>query len=188
MPGNYKKDDLRVIRTRKALLEALPSLLSRRCFTNITVNDICGEAQLSRAAFYARFQDKYDFLKYYLLEQKPEIVCDKCDYESFERIVNAFVRKRTKIITNLFRDTSNETLEILKEFIVSVLNVPHEKSKNGKQSQSYIVISHFCAGGIVNLLNWQIRNDFPLDSQLANGDLYLILKNLLSWDDNNASL
>jgi len=57
--GNFKKDDIRIIKTNKALVAAMFLLLENRKFAQITVNDLCEEAQISRATFYTHFRDKY---------------------------------------------------------------------------------------------------------------------------------
>jgi len=46
-------------------MNAVLKLLNRRNFEKITVNDICEEALVSRATFYAHFNDKYDLFKYW---------------------------------------------------------------------------------------------------------------------------
>nr|WP_086315498.1 TetR/AcrR family transcriptional regulator [Enterococcus sp. 7F3_DIV0205]OTN83417.1 hypothetical protein A5821_003340 [Enterococcus sp. 7F3_DIV0205] len=55
--------DLRRRRTRLRLKEALIYLLGDDYFENITVNDICVEAMVSRPAFYSQYKDKYDLLE-----------------------------------------------------------------------------------------------------------------------------
>ncbi|MGI6671717.1 MAG: TetR-like C-terminal domain-containing protein [Christensenellales bacterium] len=59
-----RKKDLRVVKTKRALVSALFSLLKSTPFTKITVNDICTEALVSRSAFYTHFLDKYDLVLY----------------------------------------------------------------------------------------------------------------------------
>lgn len=66
--GKYtmqNKDDLRVIRTKKALSEAFIELLNSKTFDEITVNELCEEAGIRRATFYKHYSDKYDFLTAY---------------------------------------------------------------------------------------------------------------------------
>lgn len=58
------KSDLRVIKTERALALAMLKLLETRNFSKITVKDLCGEAMVSRSAFYAHFEDKYALLIY----------------------------------------------------------------------------------------------------------------------------
>lgn len=178
MPGNFKKDDLRIIKTYKALQEALQRILEFRVFGRLTVNDLCEEAQLSRTAFYTHFRDKYDLLEYWLMTIKSETVGDENDLSNIaiEESINNMVRDNAKIITNLMDNADSDTMEILHRFTVSVLNISDKNEKDGKPSHEYIVLTNFCVGGVLNCLSWQIKNKFPPDLQLVNAHLYNILK------------
>lgn len=67
MAGNFKKEDLRVIKTQNAFHNAIVFLLERRSFKQLTVNELCEEALASRAAFYSHYKDKYDLLESWLM-------------------------------------------------------------------------------------------------------------------------
>lgn len=47
-------------RTDKAIMRALISLLSRKSFEKITIQDILEETPVTRATFYAHYRDKYE--------------------------------------------------------------------------------------------------------------------------------
>ena len=52
--------DRRVNRTRTTLQHALKSLIHSRGYENVTVNDICTEANVARSTFYLHFTGKDD--------------------------------------------------------------------------------------------------------------------------------
>lgn len=54
--------DRRITKTKKALKEALISLLDRSSFEDIKVKDICGKADISRNTYYVYYSDKYGLL------------------------------------------------------------------------------------------------------------------------------
>ena len=56
--------DLRVIKTKRALSQSLFTLLDKKEFSGITVNQICEDALVHRTTFYKHFYDKYDLLIY----------------------------------------------------------------------------------------------------------------------------
>lgn len=59
------KQDLRVVKTKRALKNSLLELLKVKTFEKITVSDICKTAMINRVTFYSHYQDKYDlFLDY----------------------------------------------------------------------------------------------------------------------------
>jgi AcrR family transcriptional regulator len=57
-----KREDPRVIRTRKLLEDAFVGLLAEKSFHAISVQDIAERATVNRATFYAHFEDKYVLL------------------------------------------------------------------------------------------------------------------------------
>lgn len=64
--------DLRVKRTYKLLRDALIQLLSQKPFEQITVQEICKTAMVRRTTFYQHFEDKQDFLSWFIQEQQHE--------------------------------------------------------------------------------------------------------------------
>ena len=50
-------------RTGKAIIQAMVSLLKRKSFEKITVQDILDETPVTRATFYAHYQDKYEVVE-----------------------------------------------------------------------------------------------------------------------------
>ncbi|ANK38642.1 TetR family transcriptional regulator [Staphylococcus equorum] len=63
------KSDLRVIKTRKSIMQAFIKLSDEKDFKNITVKDITEEALINRATFYYHFSDIYDLLDKVLAEE-----------------------------------------------------------------------------------------------------------------------
>ncbi|WP_283589500.1 TetR/AcrR family transcriptional regulator [Staphylococcus nepalensis] len=55
-------NDLRVIKTKRALTQSFFQLLKNKEFSDITVKNICSSALIHRTTFYQHFFDKYDLL------------------------------------------------------------------------------------------------------------------------------
>ncbi len=53
-------DNSQFMRTDKAIMQALISLLKQKPFEKITIQDILEETPVSRATFYAHFHDKFE--------------------------------------------------------------------------------------------------------------------------------
>ena len=60
--------DIRYQRTKKNILEAMTQLLEKKNFEQITVKNICEQAEISRSGFYLHYTDKYDLVEKYQLE------------------------------------------------------------------------------------------------------------------------
>ncbi|MEF9975988.1 MAG: TetR/AcrR family transcriptional regulator, partial [Oscillospiraceae bacterium] len=52
--------DRRIRKTRKLLRESLLKLMSRKKLHDITVKELCEEADVNRGTFYAHYRDVYD--------------------------------------------------------------------------------------------------------------------------------
>jgi AcrR family transcriptional regulator len=58
-----EKQDLRVIKTKRAIREALLKLVKEKDFAKVSVRDLCAYAEINRGTFYLHYQDKYDLLE-----------------------------------------------------------------------------------------------------------------------------
>ena len=70
-------------RTKNMILQAFNDLAKHREFENITVADICREAQITRSTFFRYFQDKYEVMTYNFERLFLQLVHDP-DIHSFE--------------------------------------------------------------------------------------------------------
>ena len=83
-------------RTLEAFSKTMFSLLAKKPFENISVNEICEISNFPRATFYNYFDDKYDLLNYcwYLLSSQislhepPTVASDKVLAVLFDRTYN----------------------------------------------------------------------------------------------------
>lgn len=58
-----KKEDLRIIKTKKSLYDGLVKIMKKKPFENIKVSEICEVALVNRSTFYDHFTDKYELLE-----------------------------------------------------------------------------------------------------------------------------
>ncbi|ATH93953.1 TetR family transcriptional regulator [Bacillus glycinifermentans] len=54
--------DRRILKTRKAILEAFLELMGEKNFEQISINEIAGRANVNRGTVYLHYTDKYDLL------------------------------------------------------------------------------------------------------------------------------
>ena len=74
-----KVTDIRVRRTYNQLTEALIKLLAQKSFDDLTVLEICNQANVHRATFYKHFVDKHDFLNCCFKMKLAELDFEKSD-------------------------------------------------------------------------------------------------------------
>ena len=71
-----KSTDIRVVKTQKALLEALEKLIKNKKLSCITITELCTEAKINRNTFYYHYNNIYELLeenKKLLIEEMNEI-------------------------------------------------------------------------------------------------------------------
>jgi AcrR family transcriptional regulator len=61
--------DLRMIRTRKFIIDSFIQLLEKKDFNSIRISDITSGAMINRATFYHHFVDKFDLLEKVIKEE-----------------------------------------------------------------------------------------------------------------------
>ncbi len=122
-----KKTNRFAERTLKDFSETLFSLLEKKKFEDITVNELCSVCNYPRATFYNYFQDIYDLLDYCWGNMSIEINIE--DYKSiepdertqvlFERLYE-FFEKRKDIVNRimLHNEIDGAMAESLKRFML----------------------------------------------------------------------
>ena len=161
-----KKNDLRVIKTRKLIYQTLLDLMKEKTFEEIKVSDICSKAMINRSTFYAHYEDKYELLIDFLSNLKEEFareLNESCKEnlsirEYYIRLISLFldhidskrdvynsimVNNRSSIMMDILLSVVND--DILKRFKENDINlkVPTE------------VISKFYLGGVINIgMEW----------------------------------
>jgi AcrR family transcriptional regulator len=89
-----KNIDLRVIRTKESIREALVELIEEKGLDTLTVKDITTRARINRGTFYAHYQDKYDLMT-------------KCEEELMQEMANMIIKNIPNVIAEL--GTNNPT-------------------------------------------------------------------------------
>lgn len=158
-----KKTDLRVIKTKKCLYDALIILMKENTFENIKVSDICDKALVNRSTFYSHFDDKYDLLYEFINDLKDELASEldnnkeiASTREYYLKMIELFmnhIEDKKDIYSNVMKNNRNgitidmvyQTLnqDVLKrlenENIVQNSNIPRE------------IITKFYLGAIINV-------------------------------------
>lgn len=86
--------DLRVIRTKESIRNALVELIEAKGFQAITVKDIASKAKINRGTFYAHYQDKNDLM-------------DKCQ-DKILNDIKKIVKKKVPVALENLHTNSND--------------------------------------------------------------------------------
>jgi AcrR family transcriptional regulator len=189
MPGNFKKEDLRIIKTYRALVAALNKLLESQSFSKISVFDICAEALVSRAAFYSHFRDKYDLLDYYLQEQKKDFLRRNrnASPQQAEEILCEMYLKNAKKLNNLLEFSDAELLQIVCGFFAPEIELSERGREENRMSARHAVLSDFLAGALMNLSLQQAKKHHTAEEEIKAKLAYIreLFEHVLEWDKAN---
>lgn len=182
MPSNFKRVDLRVVKTHKVLVNALLTLLKDRPFSKITVNDLCEEALVSRAAFYSHFSDKYSLLKYWIGTLRNEFYewQSKHTKEQLEELIYQFMQDNTKIIIHLLSNCDSEIWEILFNHMVPKSLLPQDGDLE-KTAFTRSMHMNYCVGGMISILIRQAENHFRTNNRIMISEMIRLNSHLLEW-------
>lgn len=159
--------DLRVQRTKKALITTFSDLLETKSFDNITIQDLCEKANVRRSTFYRHFNDKYDLLnhivgtliEYFRTLHLPEIdpKIPRQFFNKFMKDILLFISDNKAMVKSVISiNIYSEVYQILYNQIYAVVKRQIEFDK--QIGQFYIdefIYGEFLAGGILSvILNW----------------------------------
>ncbi|MHA7584050.1 TetR/AcrR family transcriptional regulator [Paenibacillus vandeheii] len=168
-----KKEDLRVVRTRKLLSQALFSLIERQSFNSISVKEICEEAMIHRATFYTHFSDKYDLMAYSLKQIAEEIHSEKSSPEEVHITIFNIAAKYKRLFSQLLVEEKDTLRYVLSKEMSSI----GEGSVQKDSKSTEIVIAAF-TGAALGILNWWIDHDMAVSAE----DMFNESKKVLNFE------
>ena len=155
--------DLRVIKTQKALFEAIIKLMRNKAFEEIKVADICHEALINRSTFYAHYNDKYELLVDFIeelkntllkdLEENTHIVNTKNYYMEMIRLILDHVELKRDIYSSiLMSNRSSIIIDILVEVAVKDINKRIEIDNIHKGNVPTDILVKFYLGAVTGVI------------------------------------
>ena len=180
-----KSNDLRVIKTKKALYNALINLMKNKTFEEIKVSDICDEALINRSTFYAHFDDKYtllssliDNLKNTFLEELNTNNINTSTKEYYIEVIKIFLNHIEKEKDTYLSIAINNRNSILIDIIYDV--VDRDIKTRLKEDNTIVnstipqdIITKFFFGAVVNVgIYWLYNINKYSKEEILN---YLIL-------------
>ncbi len=170
------KLDRRVQRTYQQLAGALLRLLTRKPWQQITVQELCDEAVIRRTTFYQHFQDKQDFVNWFLEEKRLEFSAWIADDDPPRKLGDHFVSLATRVLDYLKRHEEVEMVvensgergaRMLEGFLrtcvgemVSRLSARGDLQQDGV-TPAITLLSEFYVGGLLAALRWWFTNGKP---------------------------
>ncbi len=198
-----KTDDLRVKRTRKLITQAFFTLLRKKKFEKISIQEIADSAMINRATFYAHYADKQDlydsliddFLTDFtaILDESSLIEGDSVHVKEIESILTRFydfIRKNpevAQIIVDKSQDQAliDRFLEILSERYAELFAKLEVREQDVKVPNDFVI--SYITSILVGTLKWWTSssnrmkpNDFAhlIIKLISNGHLTVLGVNI----------
>lgn len=158
-------EDIRIVKSKRAIVQAMVALLQKKSFTKISVNDICQEALVSRSTFYVHFEDKYALMRFALDTIRLQMKEKTQELPPRERLRPALreIRDNAGVFHNIFLDDPNrELLTMLQHYFTSQF----EEILDEQQNQGMLLfapssfMATFYAGGVASCIGRWIENGF----------------------------
>lgn len=161
-----EKTDLRVIKTKNLLYDAIIKLMKDKAFEDIKVADICHEALINRSTFYAHYNDKYELLVDLVnelkntlldsLEQNEHIVNTKNYYMQMINLVLEHIDNKREIYYSiLISNKSSFIIDMIFDVVVKDINkrIEIDNFKTGNVPTDIIV--KFYLGAVTSIgIEW----------------------------------
>lgn len=163
----YKKQtNTTAMQSQKWIADSLMRLLEKHTFSEITVTQICQEAQLVRKTFYRNFETKEDII-HFILDNLFESFRSKFSIETiapsetFTHYYEYWAKER-QLLTYLHRD---DLFYLLTKKYIEYTDSMHMylqfvngDSKTQSDLEPYVI--DFIAGGMVAILEHWLERDF----------------------------
>ena len=159
--------DLRVQKTRQAILTTFFELLQTKTFEQITIQDLCDKANIRRSTFYRHFNDKYDLLNYgiglmidhfralYLPEINPDN--PRHFFEKLIKDILQFIYENKAIVRSVINlNYYGEVYSIFYDQIYEAVKKQIEfDQRSGQFYVDTMMYGQFLTGGILSVItNW----------------------------------
>lgn len=162
-----KKTDRRVKYTKMVIKNSLIKFLKQKPISKISVKEICDDADINRATFYAHYMDQYDLLR----QIEDEIINNVIQYlevfnfkendlisiEITEKIL-IYIEENSELFDLLL--SSNGDIQFYQE-VIKIIGWKHFVpliSNDSIKEEDAEYIFHFLASGAVGIIQMWLKN------------------------------
>lgn len=158
------KVDVRIVKSKESLMSAMIGLLGKKKLEDLTISEICQEADVNRNTFYSHYssvRELFDEMNGKYLEAlfASAKVFDEPNDSTIKNLVNVLDKMKEKgNLTKIIFSESNSIkhLNTLLQILFPVSVIESSKSENLLLEECHA----FLIGGIVNLILRWIENDY----------------------------
>ena len=180
------KVDIRIVKSKESLMSALVSLLQKKKLEDLSISEVCQEANVNRNTFYSHYtniRELFEEMKGQYLESL--LSSSKVFLESNDSVNRTLLNvlekmkakdKLTKVILSEARSTT--FLYTLLQILIPQLN-PSENISNLLSDHEY---SSFVLGGVANILMLWVSTGFKESPKTLSRKLATLIEELNNID------
>ncbi len=155
-----KKTDRRVKYTIMVIKQSFVKLLKAKPIAKITIKEICEEADINRATFYAHYQDQYDLLQ----QIENDIISDINQYLGSYNLRNAhemplemldkileYIKENSEIFDVLLNSSGDIKFQ---QEVTNIIGRQHFSLQGANEEEDEYVFLFFANGSIGIILKW----------------------------------
>ncbi|AKL84527.1 TetR/AcrR family transcriptional regulator [Bacillus atrophaeus] len=175
--------DKRIKKSKKAIEEALISLIAENDFEDITINSIAERADVNRGTIYLHYKDKYDLLEQCIEREIQELLIyclpkGSGSYPSKTTLLQIFkyLEEHSFIYHTLLTNKGvptfrNKLLTVMKEGLREQLQL------NGiNQNMNKEILIQFWSSAIIGVIEWWITQLMPYPVEEITEHLWTLLE------------
>lgn len=185
-------EDLRIVKTKTALVDAFFTLLEEYELEDITVNDLCTKADIRRATFYKHFNDKTDFITYIIKDIRDtfdaEFNADSLSrlplnyYIKYIDAITAFLIKRQNAVTKILNSSMRYAfidIFMQQNYIDTLKRLNRSKASGMVISLPTEAMANMLTGGVaLNILAWFESRDTKTVKEMSD-EVSVLIETLL---------
>lgn len=188
-----EKVDLRVYKTRKALVGSLYNLLCEKSYDDITVTELCSQAEVRKATFYKHFGDKNELFSYMIKDMQQKnwdekvIVSDPNDvrvyYIKVFRFFITFLDENEYMIKKVLASSAKSTLIDLMSEQIELdlrLHIKEDIEKGLIPEGNPALLSASYTGAMVYCAKWWIMEPKRIGKEVVVKQFSDIIDKLIS--------
>lgn len=167
-----EKLDLRIRMTQKLLTDALSVLMIHKPFDELSVVDICEEAQVHRTTFYKHFDDKQNLLEK-LFDTMQETLDTRCRNIIVNNLHHYYVQISSELLSYISQNFNffmhgvfsegNESVQLIFHKTMVVWLQRHFETFCNENKLRFslpvTVIAEYATGSLISLTIWWLRNN-----------------------------
>lgn len=181
-----KKEDLRIVKTKKSLYDGLLMLMKDKSFEDIKVSDICRVALTNRSTFYDHFNDKYELLYALMkdlenaliskLKTNTNISSSKEFYMKMIELLFEHISENTEIYSSILKNNNNSVAnDMIRNTLLRDVRYHIESEHNYNNEIPAEVLTMFYVSAVINVCSMYIREP----NRYSKNDILNYLNKLL---------